>query len=148
MGLLSTTKATDPKFSERKCFRDFLVLEFILLRVLKSRKMIGGQIFCSFFVSDDNIEFLEQKDPPHQSWLSILFSKEILYSRMVGPVENQIGFSTITVLTFCPKRCIAYPKRHAAVGPNVPYLQVKVSLSGPLRVYGILKYPEKPSMKQ
>ncbi|GJR01803.1 hypothetical protein Tco_0524787 [Tanacetum coccineum] len=54
---------------ERKCFRDFLVLEFILMRVLKSGKMIGGQILCSFLVSDDNIEFLEQKDPPHQSWL-------------------------------------------------------------------------------
>ncbi|GKC57630.1 hypothetical protein Tco_1085228 [Tanacetum coccineum] len=49
--------------------------------VLKSGKMIGGQILCSFFVSDDNIEFLEQKDPPHQSWLSILLSEEILYSR-------------------------------------------------------------------
>ncbi|GKB91820.1 hypothetical protein Tco_0964092 [Tanacetum coccineum] len=35
--------------------------------VLKSGKMIGGHILCSFFVSDDNIEFLEQKDPPHQS---------------------------------------------------------------------------------
>ncbi|GJW60428.1 hypothetical protein Tco_0109763 [Tanacetum coccineum] len=57
---------TDPKSLRRKCFRDFLVLEFILMRVLKSGKMIGGQILCSFFVSDDNIEFLEQKDPPHQ----------------------------------------------------------------------------------
>ncbi|GJW35889.1 hypothetical protein Tco_0058809 [Tanacetum coccineum] len=57
-------------------------------RVLKSGKMIGGQIFCSFFVSDDNIEFLEQKDPPHQSWLSIFLSEEILYSRMVGLWES------------------------------------------------------------
>ncbi|GKG27591.1 hypothetical protein Tco_0405918, partial [Tanacetum coccineum] len=72
------------KSFERKYFHDFLVLEFILRRVLKSGKMIGGQIRCSFFVSDDNIEFLEQKDPPHQSCLSILFSEEILYSRMVG----------------------------------------------------------------
>ncbi|GJU24644.1 hypothetical protein Tco_1163265 [Tanacetum coccineum] len=46
--------------------------------------MIGCQILCSFFVSDDNIEFLEQKDPPHQSRLSILFSEEILYSRVVS----------------------------------------------------------------
>ncbi|GKB83905.1 hypothetical protein Tco_0950800 [Tanacetum coccineum] len=41
--------------------------------------MIGSQVLCSFFVSDDNIEFLEQKDPPHQSWLSglaFLFSEE------------------------------------------------------------------------
>ncbi|GJS58634.1 hypothetical protein Tco_0653418 [Tanacetum coccineum] len=30
----------------------------------------GGQILCSFFVSDDNIEFLEQKDPPLQSRLA------------------------------------------------------------------------------
>ncbi|GJV96409.1 putative reverse transcriptase domain-containing protein [Tanacetum coccineum] len=54
--------------------------------VLKSaERLIGGQLLWPpFFVSDDNIEFLEQKDPPHQSWLSILFSEEILYSRMVG----------------------------------------------------------------
>ncbi|GJU24993.1 hypothetical protein Tco_1163614 [Tanacetum coccineum] len=43
----------------------------------------GGPDSLLFFVSADNIEFLEQKDPPHQSWLSILFGKEILYSRMV-----------------------------------------------------------------
>ncbi|GJR43065.1 hypothetical protein Tco_1311168 [Tanacetum coccineum] len=48
--------------------------------------MIGGQILCSFFVSDDNIEFLEQKDPPHQSWLSTsLLAKSILHSSMSGP---------------------------------------------------------------
>ncbi|GKD24289.1 hypothetical protein Tco_1230503 [Tanacetum coccineum] len=46
--------------------------------------MIDGQILCSFFISDDNIEFLEQMDLPHQSWLSIFLSEEILYSRMVG----------------------------------------------------------------
>ncbi|GJV55246.1 hypothetical protein Tco_1456251 [Tanacetum coccineum] len=45
-------------------------------------RRIGGQSLCSFFVSNDNIEFLEKKDPPHESWLSILFSEEILYSRM------------------------------------------------------------------
>ncbi|GJS64779.1 hypothetical protein Tco_0679343 [Tanacetum coccineum] len=82
------TKSNRSKSFERKCFRDFLVLEFILMRVLKSGKMIGGQIFCSFFVSDDNIEFLEQKDPPHQSWLSILFSEEILYSRMCAEASS------------------------------------------------------------
>ncbi|GJV36223.1 hypothetical protein Tco_1408700 [Tanacetum coccineum] len=68
----------------RASLSDFLVLKFILIRVLKSGKMIGGQILCSFFVSDDNIEFLEQNDPPHQSWLSIFLSEDILYSRMVG----------------------------------------------------------------
>ncbi|GKC60409.1 hypothetical protein Tco_1088007 [Tanacetum coccineum] len=36
-------------------------------RVLKSGEMVGGKIFCSFFVSDLNIKFLEQKDPPHNS---------------------------------------------------------------------------------
>ncbi|GJW20163.1 hypothetical protein Tco_0030785 [Tanacetum coccineum] len=78
------TKSNRSKSFERKSFCDFLVLEFILMRVLKSGEMIGGQILCSFFVSDDNIKFLEQKDPPHQTWLNILFSEEILYSRMVG----------------------------------------------------------------
>ncbi|GJU82038.1 hypothetical protein Tco_1284403 [Tanacetum coccineum] len=84
-GVLSTRRATGSKSFGEKCFRDFLV-SVILMRVLKSGKMIGGQIFCSFFVSDDNIEFLEQKDPPHQSWLSILFSEEILYQN--GRLEN------------------------------------------------------------
>ncbi|GJS89642.1 hypothetical protein Tco_0772278 [Tanacetum coccineum] len=83
------TKSNRSKSFERKCFRDFLVLEFILMRVLKSGKMIGGQILCSFFVSDDNIEFLKQKDPPHQSWLSILFSEQILYSRMSSREEEE-----------------------------------------------------------
>ncbi|GJS73752.1 hypothetical protein Tco_0706593 [Tanacetum coccineum] len=78
------TKSNQSKSFEGKCLCGFLVLEFILMRVLKSGKMIGSQILCSFFVSNDNIEFLEQKDPPHQSWLSILFNEEILYSRMVG----------------------------------------------------------------
>ncbi|GJU80767.1 hypothetical protein Tco_1283132 [Tanacetum coccineum] len=77
-------KSNRSKSLEGKCFCDFLVLKFILMRVLKSGKMISGQILCSLFVSDDNIEFLEQKDPPHQSWLSILFSEEILYSKMVS----------------------------------------------------------------
>ncbi|GJT96572.1 hypothetical protein Tco_1092090 [Tanacetum coccineum] len=55
------------------------------LGVPKSVKDERGQIpLPSFFVSDDNIKFLEQKDPPHQSWLSIFLSEEILYSRMVG----------------------------------------------------------------
>ncbi|GJV45568.1 hypothetical protein Tco_1430104 [Tanacetum coccineum] len=79
-------EATDPSVYGGNVFRDFLVLEFILMRVLKSGKMIGGQIFCSFFVSDDNIEFLEQKDPPHQSWLSIFLSEEILLSSKVRSV--------------------------------------------------------------
>ncbi|GJV26393.1 hypothetical protein Tco_1379088 [Tanacetum coccineum] len=52
--VLSTRRAQPIQEFERKCFRDFLVLEFILMRVLKSEKMIGGQILCSFFVSDDN----------------------------------------------------------------------------------------------
>ncbi|GJS31587.1 hypothetical protein Tco_0492207 [Tanacetum coccineum] len=94
MGYLNT-KSNRSKSFERKCFRDFLVLEFILMRVLKSGKMIGGQILCSFFVSDDNIEFLEQKDPPHQSWLSILLSEEILYSRMVVCLSFSHGFAGI-----------------------------------------------------
>ncbi|GKG06793.1 hypothetical protein Tco_0329762, partial [Tanacetum coccineum] len=47
------TKSNQSKSFEGKCFRDFLVLEFILMRVLKSGKMIGGHIFCSFFVLDD-----------------------------------------------------------------------------------------------
>ncbi|GKB66169.1 hypothetical protein Tco_0927581 [Tanacetum coccineum] len=66
-----------------------------LMRVLKSGKMIGGQILCSFFVSDDNIKFLEQKDPPHQSWLSIFLSEEILYSRMVVCLSFSHGFAGI-----------------------------------------------------
>ncbi|GKC74094.1 hypothetical protein Tco_1119977, partial [Tanacetum coccineum] len=59
------TKSNQSKSFEWKCFRDFLAFELILVRVLKSGEMIGGEIFCSFFVSDLNIEFLEQKDPPH-----------------------------------------------------------------------------------
>ncbi|GJX81049.1 hypothetical protein Tco_0329198 [Tanacetum coccineum] len=55
-------KSNRSKSFEGKCLCDFLVLEFILMRVLKSGKMISGQILFSFFVSDDNIEFLEQKD--------------------------------------------------------------------------------------
>ncbi|GJY59829.1 hypothetical protein Tco_0459721 [Tanacetum coccineum] len=41
----STRKSNDSKSFERKCFRDFLVLEFFLMRVLKSGKMIGGPDF-------------------------------------------------------------------------------------------------------
>ncbi|GKG07231.1 hypothetical protein Tco_0330200 [Tanacetum coccineum] len=62
---LQITKSNRSKSFERKCFSDFFVLELILVRILKSGEMVGGKIFSSFFVSDLNIEFLEQKDPPH-----------------------------------------------------------------------------------
>ncbi|GJR01115.1 hypothetical protein Tco_0524099 [Tanacetum coccineum] len=84
-----TSQGDRSKSFERKCFSDFLVLEFILMRVLKSGKMIGGQILCSFFVSDDNIKFLEQKDPPHQSWLSIfLIAREKYFISRMVPVNT------------------------------------------------------------
>ncbi|GJY49582.1 hypothetical protein Tco_0439538 [Tanacetum coccineum] len=41
------------------------------------------------FVSDDNIEFLEQKDPPHQSWLSFFLSGKIFIAGMEwAPIAN------------------------------------------------------------
>ncbi|GJR01555.1 hypothetical protein Tco_0506363 [Tanacetum coccineum] len=40
------------------------------------RKVVGGEIFCSFFITDNDIKFLEQQNPPEQSWLSILLSKQ------------------------------------------------------------------------
>ncbi|GJV70876.1 hypothetical protein Tco_1490871 [Tanacetum coccineum] len=43
--------------------------------IFKSRKVVCGKIFCSFFITDNDIKFLEQQNPPEQSWLSILLSK-------------------------------------------------------------------------
>ncbi|GJT40525.1 hypothetical protein Tco_0940390 [Tanacetum coccineum] len=51
-----------------ECFSDFLVLEFILMRVLKSGKDVRRPDFCSFFCPNVTSKFLELKDPPHQSW--------------------------------------------------------------------------------
>ncbi|GJT92090.1 hypothetical protein Tco_1080935 [Tanacetum coccineum] len=63
------TKSNRSKSFERKCFCDFLVLEFILMRVLKSGKMMAARFSASFFVSDDNFIFLQSKSVLElQSW--------------------------------------------------------------------------------
>ncbi|GJX27517.1 hypothetical protein Tco_0233813 [Tanacetum coccineum] len=48
-----------------------------LMGIFKSRKVVCGEIFCSFFITDNDIKFLEQQNPPEQSWLSILLSKQV-----------------------------------------------------------------------
>ncbi|GJS90196.1 hypothetical protein Tco_0772832 [Tanacetum coccineum] len=48
---------------------------------LKGQK--GGsaaEIFALFYSTDNDIKFLEQQNPPEQSWLSILLSKQVLES--------------------------------------------------------------------
>ncbi|GJV27317.1 hypothetical protein Tco_1383765 [Tanacetum coccineum] len=59
MRLLSALEQPFKSCDGGKRFSDFLVLEFILMRVLKLEKMIGGQNFyCSFLSRDDNIQIL------------------------------------------------------------------------------------------
>ncbi|GJX38295.1 hypothetical protein Tco_0251598 [Tanacetum coccineum] len=83
---VNTQRANDPRVVERKCFRDFLS-RGILMRVLKVWKDDRAARFSApFLFGWINLKFFGAKDPPHQSWLSILFSEEILYSRMVGMV--------------------------------------------------------------
>ncbi|GJX23301.1 hypothetical protein Tco_0271487 [Tanacetum coccineum] len=56
----------DHKSFEVGMFRIFLVLEFILMRVLKSGKMIGlgSRFLCSFLSRMTTSKFLEQRIPP------------------------------------------------------------------------------------
>ncbi|GJU63117.1 hypothetical protein Tco_1244952 [Tanacetum coccineum] len=82
-GIIITTKGNHPKCLKTKCFRNFLFLDLTLMGIFKSRKVVGGEIFCSFFITDNDIKFLEQQNLPEQSWLSILLSKQVFESRMV-----------------------------------------------------------------
>ncbi|GKB72416.1 hypothetical protein Tco_0933828 [Tanacetum coccineum] len=79
-GIIISTKSNHPKCLERKGFRNFLFLKLTLMEIFKSGKVVGGEIFCSFFITDNYIKFLEQQNPPEQSWLSILLSKQVLES--------------------------------------------------------------------
>ncbi|GKF90636.1 hypothetical protein Tco_0274337, partial [Tanacetum coccineum] len=38
--------------------------------------MVGGEVLGSFFITDDDIKFLKEENPPEQSWLSILLVKK------------------------------------------------------------------------
>ena len=48
-----------------------------------SRKMIRHNILHSFFISDLQVEFLEQEDPSNKPSLGILLGEKVLQSRMV-----------------------------------------------------------------
>ncbi|GJT03054.1 hypothetical protein Tco_0824223 [Tanacetum coccineum] len=91
-GIIITTKGNHPKCLERKCFRNFLFLELTLMGIFKSRKVVGGEIFCSFFITDNDIKFLEQQNLPEQSWLSILLTKR--YLRANGRIHYALDKDT------------------------------------------------------
>ncbi|GKF61858.1 hypothetical protein Tco_0181912, partial [Tanacetum coccineum] len=57
-GIIITTKGNHPKWS-------------------------AARFSAPFFITDHDIKFLEQQNPPEQSWLSILLSEQILESRIV-----------------------------------------------------------------
>ncbi|GJY63521.1 hypothetical protein Tco_0464981 [Tanacetum coccineum] len=63
-GIIITMKSNHPKCLERKCFRNFLFLELTLMGIFKSRKVVGGEIFCSFLSRLTDIKVLEQENPP------------------------------------------------------------------------------------
>ncbi|GKF35535.1 hypothetical protein Tco_0112293, partial [Tanacetum coccineum] len=45
-------------------------------------------ILRSYFITNNDIEFLEYENLPEQSWLSILLSKKIFESRVCNVLEH------------------------------------------------------------
>ncbi|GJY97624.1 hypothetical protein Tco_0514534 [Tanacetum coccineum] len=74
--ITSPRKGNHPKFSRGNVFRNFLFPRAHLMVIYQVEKVVCGEIFCSFYITDNDIKFLEQQNPPEQSWLSILLSKQ------------------------------------------------------------------------
>ncbi|GJX43806.1 hypothetical protein Tco_0260482 [Tanacetum coccineum] len=81
MGYLSTTNANrSSKFSRGNVSVMTLFSCFILMRVSQVECGRRPDSLLLFYLGLSNIKFWSNKDPPHQSWLSISLSEEILFS--------------------------------------------------------------------
>ncbi|GJZ98365.1 hypothetical protein Tco_0670818 [Tanacetum coccineum] len=144
-GIIITNSNRSKSFDEMFP-RDFLVLEHHYGEGFsKSEEMIAARFSFSFFVSDFNIELLEQKDPPHQSCLSILFSKDILYSRMV---VNRFGNAMfLLVAQDCPiaKKSLA---SHMEFEVQVPSGAIKIRAAFNFLLVEVIKEESKEEVQE
>ncbi|GJR43460.1 hypothetical protein Tco_1041188 [Tanacetum coccineum] len=75
-GVTLILKSTEPRVLREKCFNDYYVLEFVLMRFSKSGQMIAVRSQPLFYVLEFHIKFLGAiGKPPPEPCHSILLAK-------------------------------------------------------------------------
>ena len=59
------------------------------------RQVVGNYILDALFILDWNVKFLEQKDLPNETGLSILLSENVLERRMIGKAHNRRSYQVL-----------------------------------------------------